>query len=265
MRSVFRLRADTHKQKAKSDASQMLKCYIINLDRDAQRLVNIESRLKKYPFIHAVRVAATSGSELSDLVCEILTNKPEMRKYKGTVGCTMSHISAWETMVRNDDNQAIIFEDDAQPVGLEALAELSLPAGIDIAFCNSRTAYGSGSDRFLPFFPALNFIMTNKTSVGGDGYILSRNGAEKLLSLFRVDRLYSHVDLRLAAYAIRRDDLVKLPPNAHIIKDICTLRRLYPEAHHIAATILGVSLTDHVKDAPSTRTAEDQRRAAREK
>ena len=236
-----------------------MQCYIINLDRDTERMAKMRSALAHYPFMSDVRINALRGSDLPDVACDLLTSKLEMKNYKGTLGCGLSHAFAWEAIVRSGAPCSLVLEDDIELKGLENLRELCLPADIDLVFCNGRMVYQDAGTALLPVLPALDFMAQNRTAVGSDGYLLSSGGARKLLGFFARDGFYSHVDLRLAAYCLTLEEMESLPQKKYVIRDICTLRRIYDPKHHIDARVLGTALTKHVKGALSSRSAEDIR------
>jgi GR25 family glycosyltransferase involved in LPS biosynthesis len=244
---------------ANSFESSGMQCYVINLDRDAERMARMRAALAHYPFIAEVRINALRGSDLPDVACDLLTTKPAMRNFKGTLGCGLSHAAAWEAIVRNDAACSLVLEDDSEVTALENLRELRLPAGVDLVFCNSRMVYQDSGTELLPVLPALEFMVRNGTAVGSDGYLLSSDGARKLLGFFARDGFYSHVDLRLAAYCLTLEEMESLPQKKYVIRDICTLRRIYDPTHHIDGRVLGTALTKHVKGALSSRSTEDMR------
>jgi hypothetical protein len=193
----------------------------------------------------------------------MLTGKAESKNHKGVLGCSLSHAAAWENALRAGTEWSLILEDDSDAEGLEKLRDLQLSPDIDLIFCNGRMVYQQSGVDLLPILPAFEFIIRNNTGVGTDGYLISRRGARKLLEFFARDGFYSHVDLRLAAYSLTLEEIETLPQGKYIIRDICTLRRIYDAKHHLAARVLGAAITRHVKGAPSRREAEDARRGQR--
>ena len=236
-----------------------MQCYIINLDRDTERIARARAALAPHAFMSEIRIDAIRGSSLPNIACNILARKAEMVNHKGTLGCSLSHALAWEAIVRTKAECALILEDDAEPTDIEQLRDFILPSEIDLVFCNGRMAYQDAGVRLLPLMPAFEFIIRNATGVGTDAYLLSNGGARKLLSFFLDDGFYSHVDLRLAAYSLTLEEIEALPQSKYVIRDICTLRRIYDATHHLSARVLGTAITRHAKGAPSSRSAEDAR------
>ena len=101
-----------------------LKCnftvYIINLKKDKDRKKNIVSELKRqnidnYKFIDAIK-----GSDLTADKKKSHVFKNKKNEYKwhiklndGQIGCSLSHIKAYKEILKNNDEIALIFEDDA--------------------------------------------------------------------------------------------------------------------------------------------------------
>jgi Glycosyltransferase family 25 (LPS biosynthesis protein) len=233
-----------------------MQCYVINMLHDTDRMDRIRSILSTFESVSVTRIDAIRGSTLPDSACELLTGSSGMKDHKGTLGCSLSHALAWEAVARAKDPWGVVMEDDSYPQHLDILRNWEMPGQFDLIFCNSRMSYRQDGSATLPLFPAFEFTMQNRTAIGGDGYILSREGAEKLLSFFSEDGFLSHVDLRLAAYSLTREEMESLPPRQHIIKDICDLRRRFSVRKYLNAGVLGTALTVHQKWEPSSRKAE---------
>jgi GR25 family glycosyltransferase involved in LPS biosynthesis len=239
-----------------------MQAYVINLDRDTERMAKMRTALSRYPFISASRIGGVRGSDLPDIASEILTTKAAMKDHKGTLGCSLSHVAAWEAVVRSDAQCSLILEDDGELLdGIESLRDFSLEPNVDLVYCNGRMVYQDAGTKLLSIVPAFEFMARNGTAVGSDAYLLSREGAAKLLAFFARDGFYSHVDLRVAAYSLTLEEMETLPQRRYVVRDICTLRRIYDPEHHINARVLGTAITKHTKAAPSSRSAEDKRRS----
>jgi GR25 family glycosyltransferase involved in LPS biosynthesis len=238
-----------------------MKCYIINLDKDVERLKETYDTLVAYKFLDVERIAAVKGGALPDIACSVLTDNPRMVRQKGALGVSLSHSFAWEMLLNSRSDFALVFEDDCRAFNLELLENWRMPDDVDLVFCNSRTSYANDGPILFDFLPALDFIAKNRTAVGADGYIISKGGAAKLLSYFAKDKFYSHLDLRMSAYGLRKQDLAALSAlsqSYYIIKDICICRRIFDMSHFLNTKVFGVPLTRHVAHGPSSRVAEDK-------
>ena len=116
---------------------------------------------------------------------------------------------------QGDAEWCLILEDDAHPIHLDRLRQVQVPADADFIFVNDRMCLDrrTGSERDVPrCFPveqALGVLDTFGVGVGGDGYLLKRSGAERLVKVIETDLCYGHVDWRLLRYGL---DLNRLPP-----------------------------------------------------
>lgn len=113
----------------------------------------------------------------------------------GAIGCFLSHRLAWQHVVDHDLPMALICEDDARFVGDPARLPLltqALPT-FDLMFANGRLAAwcaASGEydlkplDRVISDLAALGGPKAQglKPTPGGDCYLVSRHGAEALLT-----------------------------------------------------------------------------------
>lgn len=95
----------------------MVPIFLINLDRSPQRLANSVSQFNTYqlPF---TRIKATDGANLSQReidkhYCNVLNKKNyHYPLSKGQIGCYISHRKAWQAIVDQKLDYALIFEDD---------------------------------------------------------------------------------------------------------------------------------------------------------
>ena len=203
----------------------MTRCYVINLDEDAARWQSVSGRLKAFKQVEAVRVPGVPG---------------------GVVGCTRAHLAAWNRIAAGQDAFALVLEDDSNPCSLGMLDGWAVPGPYDFVFCNSRMTSGELAYCGALFVKSLGTFLPWHSAVGSDGYIVTRAGAGKLVTLFKRDGLGSHVDLRLYAYG-SRPNFPGIPrTNPH-----------YPQLRHLPADELNVGvlswpLTNHNNSAPSS-------------
>ncbi|MBP9753339.1 MAG: glycosyltransferase family 25 protein [Proteobacteria bacterium] len=95
--------------------------YVINLDRSKERLEYVMPQLQKLG-LPIERISAIDGKKLTqkDLDEKVdfdTLNISYKHAYIGAIGCSMSHIKAWETFLKSDFEFAVVFEDD---VGFDA-------------------------------------------------------------------------------------------------------------------------------------------------
>ena len=189
---------------------------IINLARDEDRFRSITAILRNEPSFNLVRISAVDGSELPVAARQTLSSNERWATRAGEIGCFLSHSKAWEHVASSTQRFCIILEDDAVPFNLGRLAVTSLPADFDLIFINDRMSGGSRSDRpdlsvsFVPIEDCLVSLAERPKGVGGDGYILSPEGARKLLAAVKKDLFYGHVDWRLLRYCVAPENLSRL-------------------------------------------------------
>jgi GR25 family glycosyltransferase involved in LPS biosynthesis len=86
------------------------KVYVINLDKDVERLKTIDTALRKQGISYE-RLPATLGSNLSN--DSRLTQMCNFFCTDGIKGCAVSHHRIWEDALRNGYSRVLVFEDDA--------------------------------------------------------------------------------------------------------------------------------------------------------
>jgi GR25 family glycosyltransferase involved in LPS biosynthesis len=245
-----------------------LPVYVLNLDRDTDRLAAMSRQIARHDFLAGIRVPAFAGRQLPDHACHILTGNPWSHHYKGTLGCFISHMMAWQKIAAHKQAFALVAEDSAVFSHIDLLRHIAIPADAELVFCNRRTAYPDDEPaepetalyqmRFRPVDPVPAFIETHGRAVGTEGYVLTPAGAAKLLRFVAADRLFSHVDLRLLAYCLEPND----PPIPASFqgagRTVLQFRREFRHQHHVRAYSMWPPVTDRPFDLSSTRAHEDQ-------
>ena len=192
-------------------------CFV-NLDRNPEREAELRRQFAgSVPQLH--RSAGVEGRRLPAAAIGRLGGDPRMR---GTLGCFLSHAGAWEAMLERDDDHCLIVEDDVIPLlDLPAVLDgLGLPDGFDIVFVNDRIAprldpAGVTGFTTRTLEAAMQAFPPDDNAPGGDGYILSREGARKLLEWVGEDGFGEDVDWRLIAYGLSPAAIAGLPRPSH--------------------------------------------------
>jgi len=195
-----------------------------------------------------------------------LTRNQWAKNYKGALGCFLGHTRAWEIFVTSKAEFALIVEDDVSINNAELLEHLVFPESCDIAFCNDRTCYVDGGSsiandapyEFRAVEPVFELVARVKQGIGSDGYILTRRGAMRLLEFVSIDSLFSHVDLRMAAYCLEQGTCTRIEAIDSIFaKNVVAMRRTYQSSHHLSGYSFSPSITHHL-GGESRRDREDR-------
>ena len=122
------------------------KVYVINLEKDSERLESITTQLKAQN-IEFERFEAIDGASIKNdlrLTTHCSSNCPD-----GLKGCAISHRTLWETMIEKDYKNILIFEDDAiLNSNLDSELQLSwneIPNDFDILYLGSTFYCGDTS------------------------------------------------------------------------------------------------------------------------
>ena len=190
----------------------------VNLDRNPEREAELRRQFAgSAPPLY--RSAGVEGRRLPAAAIQRLGGDPQMR---GTLGCFLSHAGAWEAMLERGDAHCLMVEDDVIPLldlpaGLDGLG---LPDAFDLVFVNDRIAPRLEPAKTAGFTTqtleaAMHAFPAEDNAPGGDGYILSRAGARKLLDWVAEDGFGEDVDWRLIAYGLSPAALAGLPRPSH--------------------------------------------------
>ena len=241
---------------------------LINLDRNTARRRDV-----LHDFRHSAapvfRVAGVEGRLLPEPAIRRLGDAPAVTM-RGTLGCFLSHVSAWETMLARGLAHCLVIEDDVVPMlplppGLAAFA---LPEGYDLCFVNDRLQprlppeQVARSDRWqaLPLAEAFASFPPEDNAPGADGYLLSAAGARKLLAWVGQDGFAQDVDWRLLTYGLHPPDYDALPRHSHAWGVIDALRHLVQRTDRLHAYVLHPAL---IRSIPISSDREDDNRHRR--
>ncbi len=218
---------------------------VVNLDRNTERLAWTEELFGRAP-VPLHRVPAIEGSRLPIPAVHRLRGDPAMR---GTLGCLLSHAAAWDSMAVRGLRHLLVIEDDVIPLAdLPArLGPLGLPPGYDICFVNDRLEPRLDPDAASrPSVHHLADVLRNfppeDNAPGGDGYVLSAQGAAKLLGWVAQDGFAGDLDWRLLAYGMDEAAIAALPRHAFSWQMLDRLRRGILRADRLDAYVLHPAL-----------------------
>ena len=187
--------------------------YCINLDEHDQKWkrCQIEGASAN---LGLIRIPGVRGSYLPDSILPHL-GKGINDKFKGTLGCFLSHLRTWELFLESKKEYALVVEDDFRPMVRfpSTTAPFGLPESFDVCWINQRTDLpGSGSLVFRDIRHAVRRRASpGWLACGTDGYIVSRSGAAKLRQYAQEDGLLGDVDWRMLAYSLEPDEILSLP------------------------------------------------------
>jgi GR25 family glycosyltransferase involved in LPS biosynthesis len=139
---------------------------------------------------------------------------------RGSIGCALSHLKTWKKFLKSGKDYCIIFEDDVilkkRFIKRFERALENVPSDYDILYLGSFG--GIPKSNFFtiifdilqmsnPIFDQINkYISKPKVALGAHAYVLSRKGAEKLVT-FLDKNINNHIDYCIQNLASK--DLIK--------------------------------------------------------
>ena len=198
------------------------KIFVINLDERADKFKNAEDQILAQNLV-CERVSAVRGSNLSqkevDAAYDSKLNKQRYLKALslGEIGCYLSHISAWQKIVDEKLDYAIILEDDCK---LEAsFKEITniIPMLKDWDYMKLTGPRGGRKIQERQLVTQ-GFELThfNKVPTSASGQVVSLNGAKKLLA--NSTPFYRPVDVDIQQYWEKGIDVIGIEPK---LTDTC--------------------------------------------
>jgi len=182
---------------------------LINLDREPERLAATRASFNGDERFAITRIPGVLGSILPGVVAERLTGNRIRRD--GTLGCYLAHVCAWERVANGTARFALIIEDDVAIRRPAKLFEAMLPGDAELVFCNKRMVLAleraqAPAGAVLPVRDAAPGLGGAIRAPGGEGYLLSRRGAKKLLRMAKHRSFGGHVDWRLLQIALTAEE-----------------------------------------------------------
>jgi glycosyl transferase family 25 len=173
----------------------VLDIYVINLDKDVQRLHWMEQQLTAHK-LEYLRIAAVNGAQIRarhDLV-------DPRRSHLGAaeIGCLLSHANAWRLIAQADDEHGLVLEDDIHVS--DDFGDLLRSMSLDPKeFCvhKMETLRANVTLTRQPTYTARNRRPHKlETNHGGSGaYIINKGTASRLLNY--IDLLREAIDTEL--------------------------------------------------------------------
>ena len=185
--------------------------YVINMDKDTDRLNNIYKECNK----NNIKFERFTGIDASKLSIK------EKNKYvtqfcqnfctNSMIGCGISHIKIYEDVIKNNYNNVLILEDDVNFINnfnkiLNKVLE-ELPKNYDILYIGS---IGLANKQICYDFNLIFKLISNKNNkqdtnyknifcpifpLGTHGYIISNKGCKKILKMF--NKVNYHIDFQI--------------------------------------------------------------------
>lgn len=189
--------------------------YVINMDKSKDRLYRMKKHLDNLK-VQFKRIQAIDGSRLSRT--ELIQHcTPECKEFvpRGVIGCALSHKKVWEVVANNDDDYALVLEDDCRLIDDfekhidNCLSDLEkYDEKWDFLYGGCFGPYDGRISSpfhlmmklFLPELSSPNdpkslckHIEVPVSPVGFHCYVLSKNGAKKMIEIH--DKVSYHIDV----------------------------------------------------------------------
>jgi len=182
------------------------KIFIINLDKDNERMSNSIHQLEKYGIYNYERYSAIYGSKLSnDEVNNITTNIGKLLASRGMIGCGISHINIWKMIVKNRIKTSLILEDDfiLKDDFLNKFNTVinKSPNIYDIIFLSSNIIHNKDLKLYDIDANYYKQLFISQTV----GYIISLEGAQNILNY--INKVSYHIDFELCFLSLLRNGI----------------------------------------------------------
>ncbi len=166
----------------------MIKSYLINLNKDHDRLNFFTSNFKRLG-IEFERIAAIDGRTFSEQdFQEFLKDRPRNNKswMRGQIGCFLSHHTAWNKISQSNERFSAVFEDDvhiSDDLKLILADDSWIPDEVDIIRLETSTNRVRLTLRPLLIHAERKIYGVKSTTWCTGGYIINRRTAQQLIDL----------------------------------------------------------------------------------
>ncbi len=172
-----------------------MKIFVINLERAADRRVVILQHLQSLG-LEAEILPAVVGALLDPAD---LPPGTDPRLSPGEIGCYLSHVRFWEVVVERQLDHAIFLEDDVlcSPT-MMGVAEETVALGLPLDAVRLSALKPIRGQTIATLSGGQKLILPTKNPSGTQGYMVSLDGARRLLRALSVPKL--PIDSALDAY-----------------------------------------------------------------
>ncbi|MHA7276373.1 glycosyltransferase family 25 protein [Arthrobacter sp. Hz1] len=178
---------------------------ILNLKEDSRKY-DLAIALYEKMGLSLNRVEATRGTDISKFVHNSVVSKSGRLLGPGAVGCALSHIAAWERISDGTEQHGLVLEDDGLPYSWQNINNIIQEAGtFDILYVNERMSSAAGNEYetgISQLWDTLESRPEGMQGWGADGYIVSREAAQRLLEMISEDKIVGHIDGQIGSYGI---------------------------------------------------------------
>lgn len=173
----------------------MVKCYVINLEKDSDRRVFITEQLDKLGMAYTIFNGVYGKTLTSEEMSLHYDHKKAVAAWReltlGEIGCALSHVGVCRDMVENNVSHALILEDDARlhpdvPGVLEKLQACYDPADPVIVLLTRVRRYRRRNSFSLEKDHKIVEIFENHriygNVFGAHGYFLTQEAAQQMIA-----------------------------------------------------------------------------------
>jgi hypothetical protein len=234
--------------------------HVINLDSDTYRYATIEPQVAAIGY-ECWRVGAVRGLYLPDLLVSRIPGADTVQK--GTLGCFLSHVAAWEAILKSGEPAGFVVEDDSaiMPWFPRGIIGVVAGSGFDLVMCNQRIQADKQFEEDLRgeplrYSPLLDNVLARPfgyRAPGGEGYCLSANGARLLVENVQRGGIHGDVDWFIVMCGLTPEERGHLAPGTSAIRNARRIRRNYPGLQTLRAAVMSPYLVRHGSRDPEER------------
>ena len=181
------------------------KIFIVNLDKDIERLNNSYKQLNKYNIKNYERYPAINGYDLNEIELKSYTTiLGKIIASKSMIGCGMSHINIWKKIVKEKINRCLILEDDF--ILVDDFVNKFNNIIDKVPYINYNMLFLSTTDDYYNKYnlgDINNYFYKPLFVCQTVGYIITLKGAQNILK--NIDKVFYHIDIQISIQSLFTD------------------------------------------------------------
>jgi GR25 family glycosyltransferase involved in LPS biosynthesis len=182
------------------------KIFIINLDKDIERLNEAKKQLNKYNITNYERISGINGSKLTEQEKKLITTDVgNILASDSMIGCGISHINLWKRIIDDGIEKCLILEDDFiledNFINKFNDAYKYCPDNYDLLFLTANPIHNKNLriSNINKYFYKQLFVSQTLA------YIITIDGAKKLLN--HINKISYHIDVEIGLTALLNQDI----------------------------------------------------------
>lgn len=184
-----------------------LSIVVISLERSKDRKDRLKEIMKDYNYSYFNGIDG-KNTDISELKNRIFPE--DSQRSSGEIGCALSHFLLWEKILKQDIDKILILEDDIiiSPEFKDIVYNMEYPDNFDMIFLGNCGSGEFNQNRHVYFSKDKYKLHTSNWFACLHAYIVSKQGAKKLVEYFQKYKINEPVDITIGFSLMKKMNLL---------------------------------------------------------